>query len=109
MQKNKTKESLIMFLLIAAIAFSFEFLAFSATAKTHGMIIALIIHSFVTGALFSWVVYRTARNKNHRFATLLLVMTAATGPFGAGICLLTAVVSSYCALKAMHPSDWISA
>jgi len=101
------KEPLLFFCLMATAVILAEIAGLGALSRPHGPFIAVIQHMIIIGLLSVWVYYSHGRRDN-RFALLLLVTTAATGPFGAGICFLAAIVYMACCgdLNA-PPCKWI--
>lgn len=108
MQNNKTKESLIAFISLAIISIIVEFWAFYVFRPRYGLLMAVYIHISLLMSLLIWTLYRAYTHKNRRFSILLLVMVAATGPFGAGICLMTSLVYAFCISSATSPDVWIT-
>ncbi len=108
MQTSKTKESLIVFLSLAAVALVVDCSALYLIKVKQQFGLSLYIHLSLIMGLIIWVGYRAYYRKNRRFSILLLIMVAATGPFGASICLITAIFYSFFVSKATPPSQWLT-
>jgi len=108
MSRNQYKKPPLFFCLVAAIILFAESIAIVMFGKMpSGFLMVLPFHLAIVTALGLWVYY-VYRRKESRLAMLLLIMTAATGPFGAGIGLLTAIGYVFSARSAIPPSEWIA-
>lgn len=85
-----TRDPLPFFCCMATAVMVTEFSAIGALSLPHGMAIAVLEHLLVVWLLLVWVYYSYGK-RDSRLALLLLVTTAATGPFGPGICLGIAI------------------
>jgi hypothetical protein len=88
---DTTAKAPFSFCLIAAIVSLAELSTIGVLSLPHGLIIAALQHLMVVLLLATLAYYSYGRSDGG-FILLLLVMTAATGPFGASICFLSALV-----------------
>jgi hypothetical protein len=72
----------------------------------NGLIIAAGLH-VSTLALAGLTAWRAHRRHGERFSLFLVPLIAATGPFGAGIGLIAALVHLRCEPNAVTPAEWI--
>jgi hypothetical protein len=111
MQQTKSrkykKQSMRRFCFLATTVMLIEIVAFSFLNKPYGMTIATGIHLSLMIGLYLWIRH-SYKKRGGRFQMLLLIMTSATGPFGAAVCLMTAVGYSFFSGIAMHPNEWIT-
>lgn len=104
---SKKKESLIAFLCLSSMVMVTDFIAFYVVNKLHGLAVGAFIHVMLVGSLLALVLYRIYKRKNYRFSMLLLIMVSATGPFGAGVCMLASLGYLYSSGKFTPPHEWI--
>jgi len=72
-----------------------------------GTLLAVALHLATLTLIILWML-QAHIGQQDRFGLFLLPLTAAGGPFGAGIALLAAIVYSRNAAEAISPADWIS-
>lgn len=107
MWHSKKKESLIIFLCLSMVVMAIEFAAFHAINNSKWLVLGALTHVCLVISLLALVLYRIYKCKNYRFSMLLLLMVSATGPFGAGVCLLASIGYLYCSGKFTPPEEWI--
>jgi hypothetical protein len=101
------KESLIKFICLATSVLLIEMAAFALLRRPYGVAIALGVHVSLMVTLFFWI-RESYRKRGSRFTMLLLITTSAIGPFGAAICLITAIGYAFFSAAATPPHQWIS-
>lgn len=95
-----------MFILVAAAVLLAESIALMLLMQPGHMVEACLLHVWVTVLLLGWAYSRQAAQA-HPLRVLLMVLTAATGPFGAAVALAAYVVRAYYAGRTPGPVQWI--
>jgi hypothetical protein len=104
---QKTTAPPALFYGVAFAALLGETAAVLAINGAFGISQAIGLHLCSISLIGFWTKFCHDHYDNERFSTFLLPCTIAAGPFGAGICLLAALVHKYCAVEAVSPSEWI--
>jgi len=69
------------------------------------VLMATLLYLSTIALAAAWA--RIANRRDDRFGFMLMLMTVAAGPFGAGICFLAALVHERCAPSTLSPAEWI--
>src|SRR5580704_9800710 len=96
-----------LFFGVAGASFLAEIAACLAlTEYGSGFLVAAGLHVASLALIGLWVLHAYRRYRD-RFGLFLLPLTAAGGPFGAGIALLAAIIYARNASDAISPAEWI--
>jgi hypothetical protein len=72
-----------------------------------GLLQGIGLHLCAIALVGGWAYFARRHYERDRFSAFLLPLTMVAGPFGAGICLLAALVYAHCSPDAVSPSEWI--
>ncbi len=101
-----TRGHLVIFLFMAVPVLIVECAVVYAGARMNMALFAMSVHVVTVMALSAWVYYAYGW-RDCRLSALLLVMTAAAGPFGAMICMMIAVGYLFFKPTGITPYEWI--
>jgi hypothetical protein len=101
------EEALLPFFCLAVTALFAELMAVAVFYESHNPPLAIILHSGVIWVLLLFTYHAYGWGKSRLFL-FLLAMIAATGPFGASICLLAAIVYTLSPRASLSPDEWIN-
>ena len=95
--------------LVALVTFFIElYFVYMLDVKEATIIDVLIPHFFVCILLAGWTRYCYIKEEDLRFSTLLVVLVAFTGIFGAGMCLIYVIMYWFYSKKAIPFEEWFA-
>jgi polysaccharide biosynthesis protein PelE len=102
-----SKESLPLFCTLAAAVLIAELVMVALLHIPRAFSMAILLHVCICLVQSISVYYTASQGWERRMATLLLVMSALTGPYGAAICLLAALGAAWCGQSDVSSAEWI--